>query len=123
MATTPNSVVSVQVPNRGVVQIANADAQTQKVVYTGGANGSKITSLTAVSTDTSARDVQVSLTNGGTSYPICTVTIPIGAGNSGTVPTVNMINTTQFPGLPFDSDGNPYFHLASASDTLTVSAL
>ena len=122
MAVTPTPIFP-QKPNCGVVQIANADAQAQKTVYTGGANGSKIIALIAQSTDTSARDVQVSITIGGTSYPLGTVTVPIGAGNSGSVPSVNLINLTQIPGLPIDSDGNPLIFLASASDTITVSAL
>ncbi len=122
MAVTPNSVVTAQTPKNGRVQIANADAQAQKTVYTAGANGSKVTGLIAQSTDTSARDVQVSITNGGTSYPLGTVAVPIGAGNSGTVPSVNLINATQMPGIPVDSDGNPYLLLQSG-DTLTVSAL
>lgn len=109
-------------PQNGKVQIANGDAQAQKTVYTAGANGSKVTSLGFVSTDTAPRDVQISITNGGTSYPIGTVTVPIGAGNSGTVPSVDGFNSGQLPQLKFDSDGNPYIHLVSG-DTLTVSAL
>jgi hypothetical protein len=112
-----------QKPNNGKVQIANADAQAQKTVYTGGANGTKIAALVAQSTDTSARDVQISITNGGTSYPLGTVTVAIGAGNSGAVASQNMLVPSAIPGLPIDSDGNPYIFLASASDTLTVSAL
>jgi hypothetical protein len=123
MATTPNSIVTVQTPKNGKVQIANGDAQTQKTVYTGGANGSKLVGLIFSSTDTSARDVQISITNGGTSYVLGTVTVPIGAGNSGSVPSVNGFNSTQLPGLAVDSDGNPFIFLLSASDTLTVSAL
>lgn len=123
MAVTPNSVVSVQTPKSGKVQIANADASNQKTVYTGGANGSKISGMILQSTDTSARDVQISITNGGTSYILGTVTVPIGAGNSGSVPSVNAFNNAQLPGLPVDSDGNPYIFLASASDALTISSL
>lgn len=112
-----------QTPKNGKVQIANADAQNQKTVYTGGANGSKIHGLMFQSTDTSGRDVQISITNGGTSYPLGTVTVPAGAGNAGNTPSVNGFNSTQLPGLPLDSDGNPEILLLSASDTLTVSAL
>lgn len=122
MATTPNSVVTVQTPKNGHVQIAPGDAQAQKTVYTAGANGSKITGLLLQSSDTAARDVQVSITTSGTSFPIGTVTVPIGAGNAGTVPSVNGLNNTQLPGVPTDSDGDPYIFLQSG-DTLTVSAL
>lgn len=122
MAVTANSIISAQALNRGHVQIANADAQTQKTVYTAGANGSIIRGLILQSTDTSGRDVQISITNGGTSYPIGTVTVPAGAGNAGTTPSVNGLNSTQLPGLPVDSNGNPVLALVSG-DTLTVSAL
>lgn len=122
MAFTQNTTPTLaKQPQNGKVQIANADAQTQKTVYTAGASGSKIVGLGFVSTDTSARDVQVSITNGGTSYPIGTITVPIGAGNSGTVPSVTW-NLQQFPNLPIDSDGNLFVILISG-DTLTVSAL
>lgn len=107
-------------PMNGRVQIVNADAQAQKTIYTAGANGSKLTSLLAVSTDTSSRDVQISITNGGTSYPIGTVTIPAGAGNTGGVAAQNILGG--LVGLAVDSDGNFYIHLQSG-DTLTASAL
>jgi hypothetical protein len=123
MAFTQNIAATfAKQPQNGKVQIANADAQNQKTVYTAGASGSKVTALIAQSTDTSARDVQVSITNGGTSYPLGTISVPIGAGNSGTVPSVNPLNSSQLPGIAVDSDGNPYLHLISG-DTLTVSAL
>jgi hypothetical protein len=121
MAGTSTPIFPQSVKN-GKVQIANADAQSQKTVYTAAANGDKVTSLVAVSTDTSARDVQISITNGGTSYPIGTTSVPAGAGNASSTPSVNMINQVNIPGLAYDSDGNPYIHLVTG-DTLTVSAL
>lgn len=122
MAVTSTPVFP-QTPKNGKVQIANADAQTQKTVYTGGANGSKIHGLIFVSTDTSNRDVQISITNGGTSFPIGTVSVVAGAGNASGTPSVNGFNTVNLVGLPVDSDGNPEILLLSASDTLTISAL
>ena len=123
MSFTQNSLPTLlKQPQNGKVQIANADAQAQKVVYTAGASGSKVTSLIAVSTDTTARDVQVSITNGGVSYPLGTVSVPIGAGNSSSVPSVNLLDPGLLVGLAFDSDGNPEILLISG-DTLTVSAL
>jgi hypothetical protein len=123
MSFTQNSVATlIRQPQNGKVQIANADAQNQKTVYTGGGNGSKVSSLIAVSSDTSARDVQVSITNGGTSYPLGTVSVVAGAGNSSGVNSVNLLDPTRLLGLALDSDGNPYIFLVSG-DTLTVSAL
>lgn len=123
MSFTQNSVATLlKQPQNGKIQILNADAQNQKTVYTAGGNGSKVTGLTAVSTDTSARDVQISVTNGGTSYPISTVSVPAGAGNASGTVGVDLLNLTNCPGLPVDSDGNKYLMLISG-DTLTVSAL
>jgi hypothetical protein len=111
----------VKQPQNGKVNIVNADGQTQKTVYTAGANGSKLTSLVGTSTDTSARDIQISITNGGTSYLLGTVSLPIGAGTTSAIPSVNMLDPTKLVGLAYDSDNNPYIHLVSG-DTLTVSA-
>lgn len=109
-------------PQNGKVQIANADGTTQKTVYTAGASGSKVTALLASSTDTANRDVQVSITNAGTSYPLGTKTVPLASGTTAAVPTVNLLDPASIIGLAMDSDGNPYIHLVSG-DTLTVSAL
>jgi hypothetical protein len=123
MAFTQNSAPTLlRQPQNGKVQIANADAQAQKVVVTAGASGSKVNALMAVSTDTVARDLQISITNGGVSYPLGAVTVPIGAGNSGAVPPVNLLDPTKLVGLAIDSDGTPYILLVFG-DTLTVSAL
>lgn len=123
MAFVQNTVPTfVRQPSNGKVNIVNADGQTQKTVYTAGASGSKITSLIATSTDTSSRDVEISITNGGTSYAIGTVSVVAGAGTSSGVNSVNMLNLSNIPGLPVDSDGQPYLLLISG-DTLTLSAL
>src|SRR5882724_7476117 len=123
MAFTQNTDATfVRQPQNGKVQIANADAQAQKTVYTAGASGSKVSSLVAVSSDTAARDVQLSITNGGTSFPLGTISVPIGAGNSSGVNSVNLLDPSKLVGLAYDSDGNPFIHLISG-DTLTVSAL
>src|ERR1035437_1784387 len=120
MAFTQNTLPTrIKQPRAASVQIANADAQAQKVVDAAGVNGSKHTSLIAVSNDTVARDVMISRTNGGTSYPIGTVSVPAGAGYSSTVPSVNLLALI---GLPIDSDGNSYI-LLIFGDTLTVSSL
>src|SRR5437764_13486004 len=121
MAGTPTPILPQAVKN-GKVQIVNADGSNQKTVYAAATNGSKVTSLIAVSSDTSARDVQISITNGGTSFPLGTVAVAAGSGNSSTTKSANLLDPTVLQGLATDSDGNPYIHLVSG-DTLTVSAL
>jgi hypothetical protein len=122
MAFTQNAVATlIKQPQNGKVQILPADTTSQKTVYTAGASGSKVSSLLATSTDTVARDVQVSITNGGTSFPLGTVSVVIGAGSTSGVPAVNLLDPTKLVGLALDSDGNPFIHLISG-DTLTVAA-
>jgi hypothetical protein len=120
MAVTPTGAFP-QNPKSGKVQILNADASNLKTIYTGGANGSKITSVVATSSDTSARDVTIGISNSGTFYPFYTVTIAITAGQIAATPPVNLLPAGI--GLPVDNDGQTYIFLQSASDTLQVKAL
>lgn len=112
-----------QTPKNGNVQILPADASALKTIYTGGANGSKIVALFVTSSDTAARDVTWGITLGGVFYPLGTVTIPITAGQVNSAAAVNLLDVTKTPGLPLDSDGNPYVFLASASYTLQIKSL
>ena len=119
MATSPVPVL-VQKPSRGLLQLQNGTLSG--TLYTGGSNGTKITGLLITSTDTSAQTVTVNIVNGGISYPLCTISIPIGAGTVAGTPAINVMSSANMPGLPVDATGTPYFFLASASDTITMTA-
>jgi len=112
----------VKTPNNGLILISSGSSNAQVTIYTGGVSGSKIIGLIATcSTNTSAAvDVNWGITNGGTFFPLGTGSAPIGAGYLGTIPAVNMMNTANIPGLPLDSNGNPYVLLKSTADTLVV---
>lgn len=112
-----------QTIKRYSVQILNADASNLKTLATGGANGTKVMAVNVASTDTTARDVTIGITNGGTFLPLGTVTVPVTAGTIAATPAVNALDITKMPGLPVDSDGQPYVFLQSASDTLQVKSL
>lgn len=112
-----------QAPKNYKVQILPADTTTLKTVATGGANGTKISALMASSSDTAARDVTWGITTGAVFFPLGTVTIPITAGQIAATPAVNLFDLTKSPGLPIDSDGNPFIFLSSASDTLQAKSL
>lgn len=96
-------------------QLNNASGQTPVTVYTGGTNGSKIESLFVSSTDTTARDIQISIVISSVTYILGTVTIPINSGNINSAPTVNYFQSSQLPNLAKDSNGNPYLYLASGA--------
>ncbi len=122
MAVTPNSTVSLQTPKLGLAQIANADASNLKTVVTGGANGSKVPALMLSSSDGTARDVTFGVSRSATFYPLGTVTVPITAGQLAGTPGINAFAPSICPGLPVDSDGQPYLFLQSG-DTLDFKAL
>src|ERR1700676_5553355 len=99
MAFTQNKYPTFPLqPTNGRVQIVNADAQAQKTAYTAGANGSKIIGVIVASTDTSARDVTLYITNSGTSYPLGTKSATIAAGTATGTPAVNMLDTAVIVG-------------------------
>lgn len=112
---TTNTPIYPQTITNGLVQILNADAQNLKTIYTGGANGSKVEMLIVTSTDTADRDVQFSIVNGGITYIIGTVKIPLNSGNTNSVVTVNILLNAQMSTLPRDANGNPYIYLANGS--------
>jgi hypothetical protein len=109
-------------PQNGKVQILNATNLANVTVYTAGGSGSKVVALLVSSTDTASRDVQIKVSNGGTDFLLGTKTVPANSGNVAGTPTVNLLDPTVTPGLPIDSDGNPFLYLISG-DTLTAAVL
>jgi hypothetical protein len=57
------------------------------------------------------------IVNGGTNYQGNVVNLGTQAGNNGTVTPVALMSASVWPGLPVDSNGNPYLELNSG-DTL-----
>jgi len=109
----------VKTPNWGATQITTGTGSSVAVtVYSGGANGSKIPALLAVSIGTtSAFDVQWGVSSGGTLFVHGTASVAVSAGSSSSVPTTNLMSNSNVP-LALDSDGNPYFFLPSSAYTL-----
>jgi len=109
----------VKTPNWGATQITTGTGSSGAVtVYTGGANGSKITALMAVSIGTTAAyDVQWGVSSGGTLYIYGTASVTANAGSTDSIASINLMSASNVP-LPVDSDGNPFFFLASSAYTL-----
>jgi hypothetical protein len=111
------------VPKVSNQTIVNADASGLKTLVTGAAQGSKVSGVMLSSDDTVARDVQVGVTqNGGSFFPLGTVVVPIQAGTIAATSSVKALDTAKIPGLPIDSDGNPYIFLETG-DTLQIKSL
>lgn len=105
----------VKTPNVQVTQFTTTNGANfaQLPLYTGGVNGSKVTSL-LISANTSApTDMRISIAGptGGNGY-INTVSVTSQAGfaSAGGPP----INGFGSPAFPIDSDGNQYLFLASS---------
>ncbi len=60
--------------------------------------------MAVASSDTSAIDVQLFAYDGSTAWLVGTITVPIGAGNTGSVAAVNLLSLSQCPWL--NSDGS-----------------
>jgi hypothetical protein len=104
----------VKTPNRGVAQISTGTGTNSVTLYTGGANGSKITGINLIQNSSGTPTVVVYFVNGGTNYFLTQVTVP---SNTPTA-VLGLIS-----GLPVDSDANPYLLLASSADTVIIQSL
>jgi hypothetical protein len=119
-AVTPNSIVTPQTVNRGIVQFLQGtdSAGTYKTLYTAGANGSRCYSMWSTNNDPSATHLlTVQIVNSAVKYGGVALTSVSSAGFVNGTPAQNLMSTTNWPGLPVDQYGNPYIELISG-DTL-----
>lgn len=120
LAAVTATPVFVQTPRAYKVQLSNATGTTLTTLTAGGASGTKVTGLWATSTDTASNTIIVSIQRTGpVNFVQATITLPANSGNTAGTPAVNLMAAGVWPGLPVDSDGNPYFILES-TDTLQV---
>jgi len=119
-AVTPNSAITAQTPTRGVVQFLQGTdtAGTYKTLYTAGSNGSRCNAMWSTNNDASATHlITVQIVNTAVKYGGMSLTSVVSAGFATAVPPQNLMAPANWPGLPLDSDGNPFISLVSG-DTL-----
>ena len=85
--------------------IAPADTTTLKTLYTASADDAVLKSLLITSTDTAIQNVQLFVNDGTADRLIGTINVPANAGNNGSVASVDALNGTMLPGLPYDQNG------------------
>jgi hypothetical protein len=78
-----------------------------------------VISIICTNTDASGYNVTFSVLRSSTTYVLDTVVIPASAGYGPVTPPVSILNAANIPGIPLDSDGNPYLFL-EATDTLQM---
>lgn len=113
----------VKTPNRGLVNISTGTGTASVTLYTGGANGSKISGINATLSSSASATVRFQITNGGTNYVLGTVTLASSTGVDGASASANLLAPSVVGGIPLDSDGNPFLFLSSSADTLTIGVL
>lgn len=104
-------------PKFATASIANADGTAVKTIFTAGANGSRVSKLALVSTDTANRDIGVYI-NGTL---VGTVQCLLGAGNSSGVAGKDVLADTNFKQAYYDANGNLVLDLPAAA-TLGIAA-
>src|ERR1017187_9667223 len=120
MTTTSTSFYPVSFSNTGIT-ILPATASGEVTLATGTTNGSKITSIFVSSTDTTARDIVISLSISATVYDLFTFSCPITAGLTNAIPCVNVLTHANALGcFPLDSNGQPYLYLAGTGSLLVA---
>lgn len=82
-----------------------ADTTTYKTLYTAGANDAVVKGLNAVSTDTAARNLVLVVNNGSADFMLGVVNIPITAGDTGAIASVDLLASALIPSLPLDQNG------------------
>jgi len=120
MALTQNKIVTVQTPKCTPARIIDSDSTNLVTLFTAGADGSKIQAIMATTDETVARTLKLWLTRSSVDYLLGAVSIPIGAGNTGSVAGVDVLRggpSVLRKGLPIDNTGQPYLQLESG-DTL-----
>ena len=100
-ATTPNSFVSPQTPNRGIVQFLQGtdNAGTYKTLYTAGANGSRCYGMLMNSNDTSTTHlVTVQIVNSAVKYGGVASTVGLSAGFANGSTAQPLMSSSVWPG-------------------------
>ena len=116
MATQPQFPGSVKT---SAVEIENADGTSFKTLFTAGASGSRIESISATNSDSgTAYVLQLAVQSGTIDYVIGEVNVPAGAGTDGSTKAVDVLNQTDLPWLR-DDGVRPYLYLANG-DVLRV---
>lgn len=115
MAGTATPIFPQLISNFSAVQILPADTTTLKTIVTAGVNGSKVENILVQSTDTSAKDIQIVVSKGGTDFPLATISIPANSGNTNILMPISLFQHAMLIGLNTDAYGNKYLYLGSGS--------
>lgn len=121
VANVPNGGVGLIAASSNTVTIgADANGAT---IYTAGASGGRVMSLTAVTDDTVTVNVFIYILRSATVIPLGLVNVPLSSGNTNAARfNVDFLDGVNIVGLPIDNTGKRYIPL-KGSDVLKCGAL
>lgn len=82
-----------------------ADSTNLKVIYTAGVNDSVVKSIMINSDDTVTKLVDLYANTGTADIVLGGVLVAANSGTNGIAATVDLLNSSMFPGLPIDATG------------------
>src|SRR5258708_5947866 len=91
------------VANNQSVTLTSADTTVPKLCFTAGTNDSDVKSIIATTTDSAAVNLTLWVTRSAVDYLLGTANIPITAGDTGAIASVDILAAALIPGLPLDS--------------------
>ena len=134
-AVTPNSYITPQTSKTTTTHFVQGTdtAGTYKTIYVPtSTSGSRIVGIWVTTTDGSLSHlVTVAVSSSTSSHcgtmatsttcaPGAAVTVAANSGFAASTPAVNLLTSTNWPGLPVDSDGNPYLALSDNTQTIEL---
>lgn len=114
MAGTNTPIYPQTIQNAQLV-LNNASGTSAFGFYTGGSNGSRISSISCVSSDV-ARVLNVYMATSSVSYQVGTVNVPANSGTDAAITSAVSIleNNAMMPWIRKDSNGRPYLDINPA---------
>jgi hypothetical protein len=130
MALPNSAIIKVaNVPNSGVGVLTGTTVGTLgsntngTTIYTAGANGGRVISLTGTTNDTVTINVFVYILRSNAVIPVGLVNIPVSSGNTNAARfSVDFLNGINIPGLPIDNTGRQYIPMMP-NDVLRATTL
>jgi hypothetical protein len=83
-------------------RLTSSDTTSYVTLYTSATNDAVVKSITVTTTDTSAVNLKVAISDGTTDFLLGTVRVALASGTDGAVASVDILGSSLLPGLPRD---------------------
>jgi hypothetical protein len=83
-------------------RLTSSDTTSYVTLYTSATNDSVVKSITVTTTDTSAVNLKIAISDGTTDFLLGTVRVALASGTDGAAASVDILGSSLLPGLPRD---------------------